>query len=370
MNDTRNQLLHSLNVRREFRAPMFTVEKIPGENMRNGAAVRMPNWLGDAVMALPALRQIKRMLPCRCALAVVTPRHLRPLYHALPWVDVVLPLRDAHRLWTREEIRMVRRFSPGFGVLFNNSFRDALMMRLAGVGSLYGAAARCRSPLLRRSFRFPGRRVCGLNRMHQTNRYLSVAAAIGAPEWDGELPEIRLPRPFLQFPPRIRALSEHPKLLIMAAGAAYGAAKRWSSTNFGAVASRWIASGGVVAAVGSASEAAIGTEIASGLPETRFFNLAGETDMPDLMCLIRSARAVVANDSGVMHLAAAMGRPGVAVFGSTDYSATGPVGTGWKILYSGRSCSPCFRRVCPRNNPECMSDIPADAVADALGEMF
>ena len=364
------KLLHTLDIRREFGAPAFPVHPIPPETMRNGVVVRMPNWLGDAVMALPALRQLKDMLPEHCALAVIAPRGMRSFYHALPWVDLILPLRDTHRRWRLEELLMVRRFSPGFGVLFNNSFRDALMLRLAGAGPLYGASARCRSWLLRRSFSFPGRHDHELNRMHHANKYLAIVRALGAPEWDGTLPEIRIARPFFQLAPEVRALCDHPKLLILAAGAAYGAAKRWRSENFNRTAAVWIARGGIAATVGTAKEAPIGAEIAAGLPPNKFFNMMGKTDMTALMYLVRSARAVVANDSGVMHLAAAMGRPGVAVFGSTDYSATGPIGTNWKILYSDRSCSPCFARTCPRNNPECMTDIPAEAAIAALEDMF
>ena len=98
-----DKLLHSLDIRREFGAPAFPVTPIPPETMRNGVVVRMPNWLGDAVMALPALRQLKNMLPEHCALAVITPRGMRPFYHALPWVDLILPLHDAHRRWRLEE---------------------------------------------------------------------------------------------------------------------------------------------------------------------------------------------------------------------------------------------------------------------------
>lgn len=358
--------LHGLDITREFPAPEFPVDPIAGQFWKNGMVVRMPNWLGDAVMALPALYQLKQMLPPPCALAVICPVGLRPLFHALPWLDVILPLGDVHRNWTRGELRMVRRFAPGVGVLFNNSFRDVLMLRLARVGRLYGAAARSRGFLLRRSFPFPPRRDHQLNKLHHANKYLSIVYAMGAPRWDGVLPELKIPLPFQQMRPELKAVCDHPKLLVLAAGAAYGAAKRWKSESFRAVAAAWIARGGVAVTVGGASEHAIGEEIAEGLDGRKFFNLMGKTDLPELMHILRSARDIVANDSGVMHLAAALGAPGVAVFGSTDYSATGPIAPGWRIFHSGRKCSPCFKRTCPQGVSRCMADVTPGMVIEVL----
>ncbi len=360
---------YTLDITREFPAPEFTPDAVARRGWKNGLVVRMPNWLGDAVMALPALHQLKLRLPAECALAVVIPAGLRTLFYALPWVDVIIPLANTHCRWSRNELQTVSRFAAGAGVLFNNSLRDALMMRLASVPELYGAAARCRGIFLTRSFNFPGRRDHVLNKLHHANKYLSIAYALGAPHWDGRLPEIVIARDKDQLKPNIWALCDHPRMLILAAGAAYGAAKRWRSEAFREVAADWIDRGGIAVTVGTAKEAPIGEEIGTGLPAGKFFNMMGQTDMTELMYLLQSAHSVVANDSGVMHLAAAMGRPGVAVFGSTDYSATGPIGGKWKILYANRPCSPCFKRSCPHNNPECMKLIEPAAVLAALREI-
>lgn len=360
---------HHLDIRRDYPAPEFPRTPLSPDSLQNGLVVRMPNWLGDAIMALPALRQLKRMLPENCALGVICPAGLRPLFYSLPWVDLIIPLSNTHQNWTGFERRMVKRFSPGAGVLFNNSLRDTIMLRMCGVTRLYGAAARGRSILMRRSLDFPARRDHVLNKLHHANKYLSIAEALGAPKWDGVLPEIEIAVPFMQLNQTIRALCDHPKMLILAAGAAYGAAKRWKSENFREIARRWIASDGIVVCVGGPSEAPIGEEIAQGLSTSHCFNLMGKTDMYELMYLLKHSAAVLANDSGVMHLAAAFGRPGVAVFGSTDYTATGPIAPNWQILYSGRHCSPCFCRVCPHKTAECMTDItPDDAWPLLAGE--
>ncbi len=355
--ETNSGPVNFLDIRREFPAPVFPVRPVAGERWRNGMAVRMPNHLGDAVMALPALAQLRKIVPEHCGLYVIAPASQRPLYASLPIVDGRLELARIHSHWSFGEWNALRRMRFGAGVLFNNSLRDALMMRLAGVSELYGAAARCRSFLLRRAFRFPPRPVREPARVHHANRYLAIASALGAPEWDGKLPEFKLRPSVDELSPEITALCLHPALMTVASGAAYGAAKRWASENFREVARHWIGRGGIVAVLGSPSEAKIGDEVIAGLNPRRAFNLSGRTNLAELMHLLKSSVLSVANDSGIMHLASALGRPGVAVFGPTDYTATGPIGGNWSLLYSRVDCSPCFRRECPTGSGRCMKAI-------------
>lgn len=114
--------------------------------------------------------------------------------------------------------------------------------------------------------------------------------------------------------------------------------------------------------LGSASEAGIGDEVIEGLDPRRAFNLSGRTNLADLMNLLKSSVLTVANDSGIMHLAAALGRPGVAIFGPTDYTATGPIGNSWRLLYNRVECSPCFRRECPDGSRRCMAAVTPEMV--------
>ena len=358
-----------LDICRDFPAPEFPVEAIPQEEWRNGLIVRMPNWLGDAVMALPALWQLKKMLPENCALGVVAPAGQRAFYHSLPWLDVLIPLADLHRRWRQDTRRKVRRIKFGAGLLFNNSLRDAVEFRLCGVSPLFGAAARCRGIFLHRTFRFVPPKAGRLRQCHQANCYLAEAYAMGAPKWDGSMPEIVIAQELLQMPQEVRDLCRHPEMLILGAGAAYGAAKRWSSESFRAVAADWIAKGGIAVAVGSPAERPIGEEIGQGLDPRKYFNMMGKTDMFALMHLLRSAAAAVANDSGVMHLTAVLGTPGVAVFGSTDYTSTGPILPSWKLVCSDQPCAPCFCRTCPKNDPQCMKKILPQTVIEALATL-
>ncbi|MBS1368751.1 MAG: lipopolysaccharide heptosyltransferase II [Lentisphaeria bacterium] len=361
--------VHFLDIRRDFPSPQF--EAIPpGRDMwRNGMVVRMPNHLGDAVMALPALGQLRKIVPANCALFCIAPAGQRALYHALPIVDGMLGLAEVHRAWSREEFMALRRQRFGVGVLFNNSFRDALTMRLAGVSNLYGAKARCRSLLLRRAFAFPPRPDHEPANIHHANRYLAIASALGAPAWDGTLPEFRLTPDADELPPTVTALCEHPKLLTIASGAAYGAAKRWPSGNFREIAAHWIETGGIVAVLGSESERGIGDEVVAGLDARKAYNLSGQTSLIELMHLLRSSAMTVANDSGIMHLSAALGRPGVAVFGPTDYTATGPIGANWRLLYEKQECSPCFRRECRYGLQRCIRAITPAMVISEMDAM-
>ena len=357
--------VHFLDIRREFPSPQFEVIPLRHDMWRNGMVVRMPNHLGDAVMALPALGQLRKIVPANCALYCIAPAGQRALYHALPFVDGVLGLGRVHKAWSHEEFLALRRQRFGVGVLFNNSFRDVLTMRLAGVPNLYGAKARCRSFLLQRSFAFSKRPDCELAKVHHANRYLAIASALGAPAWNGALPAFRLTPEVDELPAPVTALCEHPKLLTIASGAAYGAAKRWPDECFREVAAHWIEGGGIAVVLGSESERAIGDEVVAGLDARKAYNLSGRTSLIELMHLLKNSVLTVANDSGIMHLASALGRPGVAVFGPTDYTATGPIGSNWRLLYEKLECSPCFRRECPFGHQKCIRAItPAMVIAE------
>lgn len=343
-------------------APRFPVYNIKTDDWKNGLVLRSPNWLGDAVMTLPALCVLKKIIPKECGMFVVTPPALEKFYSTIPMVDATICLHKAHCNWNRTDIRRVNRLHAGIGLMFNNSFRDAFFFRLAGLPRLFGASARNRSLLLTRSFYFPPRLDHTLNELHHAEKYLSMAYALGAPAWQGEMPEFKLPNPAqIENTAAKNALSS-PKLMCLAAGAAYGGSKRWPAKYFREVAAAWIAEGGQVAALGTGSEREMSGQALEGLPPEKAFNLAGATSLEELMLILRRARVCVANDSGIMHLSAAIGGRGVAIFGPTDPSSTSPVSPYWRVLYDKQDCSPCFKRECPRDNPVCMDKVTPQQV--------
>ena len=350
--------------------PGFEPFRIEKKDWHDGILVRSPNWLGDAVMSIPALVQLHSLLPEFCGLFVLCPKGIAPLFRALPCVDRVVPLSDPHSFLSAGERLTVKRLQPGIGILFNNSFRDALSLKLARVPMLFGAKARNRSWLLKRSYAFPKRITAALNRPHQAAKYMAIAEALGAAPWDGHLPEFRGLVTREELSPKLDALLRKERILALAGGAAYGAAKRWPAPSFGSVADKWIREkDGFVVALGSKSERAIADEILAGLPEDRVLNAAGSTSLEELMLILKHSSMCVANDSGVMHLAAVLGVPGVAPFGSTDPVATSPLSRKWRIVFDKIECAPCFRRVCPKGTKECFDSLTPEFVWDVMKDI-
>ena len=340
---------------------------IPKEQWKEGLLVRSPNWLGDLVMTFPALMLLKRILPPFCTLTVICPAGLAPVLDALEGtVDEIIPVANPHAFPTDREIFPLQHRHFGAGILFNNSLRDAIVMRRLGVKPLYGAAARGRSILLRDPLHFPKRVSGALNPPHQARRILEIAKRLGIEEWDGiSMPEIRPDFDEERFEREFgHPFPEKHPVLAVAPGAAFGDAKRWDAGAFHAVAEHWQKKrGGFVILLGSKTEAPICETCAGGLQAGLTLNLAGKTSLHALMFILKHASYCVANDSGIMHLAAAAGTPGTAVFGSTDMAATGPLSPKWTVLYRKEPCSPCFKHVCPLGTRACMKAIK---VADVL----
>ena len=186
-------LRFTLNDPAEYKLPSAVPDP---RKWRNGLVVRMPNHLGDAVMALPALCSLSRLVPENCGLFVVAPEMFRQFYAELPAVSFFVGLRKAHANWSFSEIREVKRLRAGVAVLFNNSPRDAIAMRLARVPQVYGAAARGRSFLLTKAFKLKRQQIPGVRAQeHLCSRYLAIAMALGGAPWDGvSLPEFRFAR--------------------------------------------------------------------------------------------------------------------------------------------------------------------------------
>jgi heptosyltransferase-2 len=160
-----------------------------------------------------------------------------------------------------------------------------------------------------------------------------------------------------------------PRFLVgLAPGAAFGPAKRWLPERFGGLADRLIgALNADVLIFGSAAERPLAEKIASTMKHTPAI-AAGETSLRQLLALMARCRLIVANDSGPMHLAAALGIPLVAIFGSTDERATGPLGSRVRIVKRGVECSPCGRRECPIDF-RCMRDLSVEEVFRATLEL-
>lgn len=155
-------------------------------------------------------------------------------------------------------------------------------------------------------------------------------------------------------------------LLALCPGAEYGGAKRWPTEYFAEVASHHIAQGGEVILLGSGKDAPVTAQIASTVNSPACLDLAGKTSLQEVLALLALADQVVSNDSGLMHVAAAVGAPVVALYGSSDPTYTPPLSANAQILYLGLQCSPCFKRECPLGHLDCLRKITPDQVISRL----
>ncbi|NMA42132.1 MAG: lipopolysaccharide heptosyltransferase II [Oligosphaeraceae bacterium] len=314
------------------------IPEIAAPRWQEGLLLRSTNWLGDLLMTLPAAYQLKRMMPETCGLFVLTPAALAEIWRACPWVDAVIPMQG--KRISSAEIQQVRSLNPGVAMVLPNSFGSALDVFRCGVPLRIGRRGRWRSLLL--NHRIPEwKRGENIGKLHQLSYYLQLISTLGSPRLEADCPPLRHdPELAMQF-----GISKQERWLALAPGAAYGPAKQWPAVYFSEIAMRWQEQGGKVVLLGAKKEIPAGAEIAAACPEV--LNLVHKTNLTALMSILANVQAIVANDSGIMHLGAGLGAHGVAIFGSTDPVATGPIGGKWRLEISTAQCRPCFKRFCP-----------------------
>ena len=325
--------------------------------VRSPLVVRSPNWLGDAVMALPAVRNLKELLG-PSPLTVATPAKIADLWRACPWVDHVLELDQPRHLWATAARLRTQRFACA--VLLPNSLRSAAEARLAGIPSVIGYGRSLRSWLLSKSVRTPEYSPA---RSHQQYYYIDLIRSIGS--WDNsEFPPLQ---PVVPLGFKDKEPGDAP-VLALCPGAEYGPAKRWPVEYYAEVAQALHEKRGArVEIFGAAKDVAVAQELMKLLPHA--INRTGQTTLQELLVILHRARLVLCNDSGAMHLASALGAPTAAIFGSTEPSRTGPLGPRTQIFRRHVPCSPCFLRECPLDFA-CMHGVPPAIVLPACLEMW
>jgi heptosyltransferase-2 len=332
--------------------------------------IAAPNWLGDAVMGLPALRAVRTSAP-GAHLAVAARPSVAALYAMVPEVDAVVPLAPRARLtrpsaWRPDVDRLaVERFD--LAVLLPNSLLSAWVARQAAIPERWGYAAQGRGWLLTRRVKRPR----GLP--HQADYYLQLTTALGFPP----VPRVAgIAVPAAARDAAAGLLATDRDVVVMAPGAAYGRAKQWPPERFADLALLLFRDRGLATVlVGAGGDAVAAAEIRAALaalPGGRqalaaLVDLVGRTDLATLAGVLQRAHAVVANDSGAMHLAGAVGAPVVAVFGATNEHHTAPLPAQLdsppvRLATHDVWCRPCMLRECPLGH-QCMRGIAAAAVA-------
>ena len=319
--------------------------------------VRLPNWLGDALMARPALHALRRAHPA-AEIRAVGPGALLDLLAG----DGVFDRGEAWSTVAAERagvVRALRAWRPTAALVLPPSFSSAWLAWRSGAATRVGFAGEARSPLLTAALPRPAR-----GELHLSREYLLLAARLGgapvavpplAPPASGRGAAAAL---------RARVAPAGARLALLAPGALYGPAKRWAPERFAGVARALAERGFVVAVCGTAAERETCAAVAAA---AHAVSLAGETDLATQAALCAGSALALCNDSGLAHLAAALGVPTVAVFGSTSSAWSAPLGARVRVVQRAPVCAPCFRRTC-RIGYRCLEAVGERAVLRACLE--
>ncbi len=338
-----------------------------GSHQLPRALARTPNWLGDAVLAFPAITCIVRSMG-ESAVTLVSHVRVAPLYER-KFVGVEVVTFDPERLnrgvggLVRFSRRLRRAEGYEWGFVYPPSISSAVMIRLAGIHNRVGYASFGRGWLLTHCMPKLRR-----GTVHLVDEYLGLCEPAGIP----------IVTRSVELVPSQEDLASGKRDLIgagwavgsplvgIAPGARYGPAKQWPADRYAALADRlWKERGLSVVQLGSAGDREVGARVQS-MVSSPIIDLMGKTTLCDLIGILPWLRLLVTNDSGIMHLAAAIGTPVIALFGSTDPKWTGPRGEGHRIIRHPVPCSPCFRRTCRYSSIECLESIVLDEVMEGI----
>jgi lipopolysaccharide heptosyltransferase II len=316
-----------------------------------------PNWIGDSVMSLPFLRALKAAHPGD-GLAVLARRGPAAIFRAEGSAGEVLERRGFPA-----DVAALRRRRFDEAWLLPNSLRAAVYARFSGAPRRIGYATDRRGPLLTRALAAPAPTI------HQLRDYDTLLEAEGiAP--DREAPRLPIPEAAALKAREVLAAAglSGDRLVLLAPGSAVAQTKRWPFGRFAALGDRLAERRFLCAVVIGPGESELGARV-SRAARAPLPVLGADLDPVELAAVLKQARLVVSNDSGPMHLAAAVGTPVVALFGPTDPGRTAPSGAPSRILDRYVFCSPCFRDECPYRH-ECMEEILVGDVLRAAEELL
>src|SRR5512134_976859 len=333
--------------------------------------VRAVNWLGDAVLTTPALGAVRAAFPGSRIVLAAKPL-VAELFRHHPDVDEILIYdKQGRHAGAAGMLRMaweLRRRNFDGAILFQNAFDAGLLVFLAGIPDRAGYATDGRRVLLSRAVPVTEDVV----RLHHAEYYLHLVSELGVPRPANPAMRLKVTEEEKGAMAQWLAALGIPKggrILGINAGATYGSAKRWFPERFAAVADalseEWDAS---IVLTGSPSERPLASEIEAAMRH-KAVNLAGRTTVRELMALIESCCFLVTNDSGPMHIAAALGVPLAAIFGPTDWRATSPWTSKARVVRADVDCSPCLRRECDRGH-ECMLAVTTEMVTGAARSLM
>jgi heptosyltransferase II len=326
-----------------------------------------PAWVGDAIMAQPLYRRLHQRHP-GLILDVLAPAWTRPLHARMPEVSESFDTPFGHgelKLGTRWTLaRQMKKRGYDQVIVLPNSLKSALLPLFSGIKTRTGWVGESRYGLLNDT-----RVLDPLALPQMVERFAALAE-------DADQPITRpVPFPHLVVNDQDRAASAakldfdtSKPMIALCPGAEYGPAKRWPGSHMAALAQTMLNRGFQVCIFGSNKDREIADEILAGAPKV--IDYCGKTSLAEAIDMMSLARAVVSNDSGLMHVAAALERPLVAIYGSSSPEFTPPLSANAKIVTLDLECSPCFERVCPLKHMNCLNQLGPDKVLIALDQLL
>lgn len=330
-----------------------------------------PSWVGDMVMSQSLYTTLKQQHP-EATIDVLAPAWCKPILERMPEINQALEMPIGHGMFNLSGRWKLGRSLAGNGYthafVLPNSAKSALIPLFAGVASRTGWKGEMRYGLLN-DLR-PDRKVF----QYMVERYVALAY----PK-DSMLQQVKLancPRPALSVDPQAQqqALARHSlstdrPAIGLCPGAEFGPAKRWPERHYAEIALRLIEKGQQIWLFGSAKDREVTEAIRNTLPaelQAHCHNLAGETTLIEAVDLLAACHTVVSNDSGLMHVSAAVGCNIVAIYGSSSPKYTPPLADSVKMVHTDIECRPCFKRECPLQHLDCLNKLPPSTVLQAV----
>jgi len=335
-----------------------------------------PNWIGDAVSTQPLLANLKALYP-NSKIDILASNWVAPVYRACSEVHEVIEAKFEHQKlqWNlRKQLAKVieaKNYQACF--VLPNSFKSALIPWLANIPFRIGYRGELRFGLINLALDNPSK----VNRPPMVEHYLALSQLLKDDEsihLDKLVPKLNVSGAAKQQVEQKLQVANinSDSIYVICPGAEYGPSKRWPTEHFAVLAQQLITqnSNNQIIVLGSKSDHSLAQEITSqGQQVSNIYNWCGNTSLDEAIALIGMSQAVVSNDSGLMHIAAALKIPQVAIFGSSDPAHTPPLSDRAKIMWLNMSCSPCHKRVCPLGHLRCLKDILPEQVLATLNTL-
>lgn len=343
----------------------------------NRILIIAPNWIGDAVMSQPLLASLKTLYP-HSTIDVLASPWVAPVYRACTEVNQVIEAKLEHKQlqWglRKDLAKQVQANQYAACFVLPNSFKSALIPWFANIPFRIGYRGEMRFGLINIALDNPGK----INRPPMAEHYFALSKAIDASTVTDRTYSVTPLEPKLNtsisaqqsIAEKLQTASIDKKsIYVFCPGAEYGPTKRWPTQHFANLAKQVIATepSAQIILLGSKGDRALAEHIQTQADQaSHIHNWCGDTSLDEAIALIAISKVLVSNDSGLMHIGAALKVPQVAIFGSSDPHHTPPLSAKAKVLWLNLPCSPCHKRVCPLGHLQCLNDILPETVLDAM----